>query len=567
MFKRLQTLCLLAFLSAGNAANAQYVFTKIDINPGSADSNPIDFFSCDTLMYLQANDGTHGSEPWLSDGTIAGTRMLKDINPGGAASEATWFCYYKGKTYFSASDGVNGKELWVTDGTAANTQMLADLNPGAASSVPESLVVCNDKLFFEANNGINGVELWVTDGTAANTQMLKDIKAGAATSRIGNIMPHNNVLLFSADNGTDGIELWRSDGTPAGTYMVKDIAPGASSSMLADNNGIVLFKGKVLFPANDNTITDREIWETDGTEAGTKLSIDYKGANWPSRPWGDLTVCGSKLYFRGYDTAAGGGVERLFVSDGITATPLFRTDGTGPTFPGDLTPLDDKLYFTGDHSTAKNELWVTDGTNAGTDTAFNYNKDTSSIPGGNNSNIHNVFVYGSHLFMHATTTYISSNNGELVASDGTPSGTRVLAPPTADVVGSMNNTTYHQKILNNKLFIRANFETTSGTELWIITDTTLTDTATSVNNVKPSPAFYTLAPNPANDVLQVTLNSSHADGHISITDMTGRRLFEKTVTTGEKVHTISTTDMPAGTYIFSYTALGTTTTKKFVIQR
>lgn len=128
-------------------------------------------------------------------------------------------------------------------------------------------------------------------------------------------MPYNNILLFSADNGTDGIELWRSDGTPAGTYMIKDIAVGATSSMLSDNNGMVLFNGKVLFPATDNTVTGREIWETDGTPAGTKLSIDYKGANWPSRPWGDLTVCGSKLYFRGYDTAAGGGVERLFVSD------------------------------------------------------------------------------------------------------------------------------------------------------------------------------------------------------------------------------------------------------------
>ena len=38
-------------------------------------------------LFFSANDGTNGNELWKSDGTAAGTVLVKDINPGGNASD------------------------------------------------------------------------------------------------------------------------------------------------------------------------------------------------------------------------------------------------------------------------------------------------------------------------------------------------------------------------------------------------------------------------------------------------------------------------------------------------
>lgn len=39
-----------------------------------------------------------------------------------------------GKVFFQASDGVHGRELWSSDGTAAGTVMVKELNTGTTSS-------------------------------------------------------------------------------------------------------------------------------------------------------------------------------------------------------------------------------------------------------------------------------------------------------------------------------------------------------------------------------------------------------------------------------------------------
>ena len=64
--------------------------------------------------------GSRGAELWSTDGTVAGTRLLKEIRPGSQGSDIVFTAdsILNGALYFRADDGVSGPELWRTDGTA-----------------------------------------------------------------------------------------------------------------------------------------------------------------------------------------------------------------------------------------------------------------------------------------------------------------------------------------------------------------------------------------------------------------------------------------------------------------
>src|SRR6516162_3732493 len=121
-----------------------------------------------------------------SNGTTAGTVLVKDINPGPGSAITTpnplpggddpkVMVDLNGTLLFAANDGVHGTELWKSDGTAAGTSLVKDINPGSAGSYPYDFVKVNGTLFFAANDGTHGKELWKSDGTAAGTGMVADI--------------------------------------------------------------------------------------------------------------------------------------------------------------------------------------------------------------------------------------------------------------------------------------------------------------------------------------------------------------------------------------------------------
>ncbi len=134
--------------------------------------------------------------------------------------------------FFVANDETHGEELWKSDGTAAGTVLVKDINPGALGSAPKELANVGGRCFFAASDDTHGRELWKSDGTEAGTVLVKDIEAGSGEAVPTEIVDRGGVAYFSAESTTSGLELWKSDGTEAGTTLVKDIVPGSGLSFV-----------------------------------------------------------------------------------------------------------------------------------------------------------------------------------------------------------------------------------------------------------------------------------------------------------------------------------------------
>lgn len=65
------------------------------------------------LVFFTAGDGEHGPEPWITDGSAAGTRLWHDLVPGPVGSQAFGFTAAGAQVFFVADDDVHGAELWV----------------------------------------------------------------------------------------------------------------------------------------------------------------------------------------------------------------------------------------------------------------------------------------------------------------------------------------------------------------------------------------------------------------------------------------------------------------------
>ena len=107
-------------------------------------------------LYFTANEPSIGIELWRTNGTLAGTELVKDIKAGSGSSNPSNLFVYKGALYFQADDGVVGTELWKSDGTANGTELLVDIYTGSAgkggfnSSSPKNFITFNNLLFFQS---------------------------------------------------------------------------------------------------------------------------------------------------------------------------------------------------------------------------------------------------------------------------------------------------------------------------------------------------------------------------------------------------------------------------------
>ncbi|MCC6717883.1 MAG: hypothetical protein IT555_08365 [Acetobacteraceae bacterium] len=388
-----------AVFTASDAANGNELWVSdgtsggttllADLNAGSADASPV------FLGYLVTagvpdtskamfvlSDGTSGREIWVSDGTAGGTVQLKDINPGAGGSSPSAWTPVGSHAVFSANNGTNGQELWVSDGTAGSTALLLDAAAGLAGSDPEVLgyllvngVADTTRLLVSLNDVTNGRELWVTNGTAGGTVLFKDLNAGSAGSDPGAWTAVGSHAVFAATTAAAGTELWVSDGTAGGTSLLKDANPGAASAApeilgYLMVNGVA-DTGKLLVRLDDGA-DGTELWTTDGTPGGTVLFKDINPGAGGSQPGAWISVNGHAV-FAADDGSHG---SELWVSDGTAGGTSLLLDarpganGSLPSFVGYLSrngvvDTGQALFLMDDGLTGQ-ELWITDGTPAGT---------------------------------------------------------------------------------------------------------------------------------------------------------------------------------------------------------
>jgi ELWxxDGT repeat protein len=437
-----------------------------DLNrtPVTEGSNPHSLTAVGDKLFFYASTPTHGDELWVSDGTEAGTRLVKDIRPGPESStqftNPPSMANVGGKLFFTANDGIHGNELWTSDGTAAGTHLVRDLWEGPNDGVdswadivdmegiayfqgryalwrsdgteagtmlimastdgvsinPQDIVNVGGTLYFSGGSNATGRELWRSDGTTAGTMLVKDIWPFGPSSSPRHFTNVGGVLYFAANDGTTGYEIWRSDGTTDGTVLVKEVHVGGPYSSPEELTNV---GGRLFFIADDG-VHGREVWSTDGTAEGTLMTRDV-------HPDVDASS-----FFTGPTRLTGAGATAYFVGDdGVTGYEIWRTDGTevgttvltdsnenGSIFqaPSDLTNIGGVLYFNGNGGSLDGGLWRSDGTPSGTVQILA--RDGNPI-----WSVNNLTALDGHLFFTANE---GANGPELWRSDGTPAGTHVV---------------------------------------------------------------------------------------------------------------------------------------------
>lgn len=260
-----------------------------DIYPGALGSRPLNFGRAGNNILFYANDGITGPELWGTDGTEAGTLLIKDINPDNTNASGSGFvvgggnvAVLNGKHYFTAFTPTAGAETWVSDGTEAGTFLLKDINPGTGGSkvpgITNDFLTTNDYMFFRTTGGNNSSrkDVWRTDGTPNGTILLSTVDS-VSTNGGGASTGGNKFFLIygSSTNALNYVLL--SDGTINGTLVVDSLLYGATAPIVYKGAGYFSSGRKNPF---NTSFSDMELSRTDGLKDNTGTIADiYPGTS------------------------------------------------------------------------------------------------------------------------------------------------------------------------------------------------------------------------------------------------------------------------------------------------
>ncbi|MEM7117296.1 MAG: hypothetical protein AAF614_32985, partial [Chloroflexota bacterium] len=314
-----------------------------------------DLLVAEDKLFFTTAAGIHG-DLWSTDGTLEGTQQLAEELEIELNDSVEGAVILDNKIIFPAFSEENGWEPWVSDGTVEGTHILKEINPDNndaqpwGNSYPVNFVVLGDRVLFAANDAMYNNGLWATDGTTNGTYLVSEL------GFVKDIVVVGEFVLFKIGN-----ELWKTDGTVDETQLVKLF----EQTLTLQPSRTAVLDDKLLFWAEDTT-SGGEIWISDGYEAGTHLLKDIWLGSESSNP-SSFIQAGDQVFFQARDEVHGAGT---WVTKGTAASTVFVV--SHQLIPPYAVAAEDSVFYTlfhrdpADDGTGTMELWLTDGTPEGT---------------------------------------------------------------------------------------------------------------------------------------------------------------------------------------------------------
>jgi ELWxxDGT repeat protein len=493
------------------AANAQALFK--DLHPGTVSSNPKDFITINGTMYfITVSSSPYIHRLWKSDGTAAGTEIVKDSIIISNTNGIMTLLNVNGTLFYTlakngSATSATKTELWKSDGTTANTVLIDSLTHsvgGGSGGAPLNWTVVGSKLFFNMGNGSTGRELWVSDGTKAGTTMVTDLYTGNSMGVMDHPMAaFNGKVYFRGCTALGNIELFASDGTAGGTVLVKEINPSSTGSKSSDPGNWIVYKNELYFSATDGT--NAGIWKTDGTNT----TLVVVGA------FGNPRLFKNTIYYQNYinlwktDGTAGGTTQ---VADSCNVIVGSNNDYLIGSY---LKSLPTPPYFT--------TLYTkTDGV---TSTRVPYMMGAAA----------SFQVVNNKMYMSSLDSG-SSSSISLYESDGTDAGTAKVF--TANYMGV-------PYAFGNAVFF-SNHAAATGYELWTYKPAGGSNGIKAIQTSKPGANIY---PNPSKGVFNFHTSDSYTELHIF--NLLGELVYTEKIDAPTKEIILS--DKPKGVYFYKLT--------------
>ncbi|MGE8433253.1 T9SS type A sorting domain-containing protein [Chryseobacterium joostei] len=513
----------------------------------------------DKLIYF-GNSFSEGMELFISDGTASNTKLLKDMNIGEYSTiysgDNNYFFKNGSRAFFRCTVG-SGFEPCVTDGTEAGTHLIKDLSPfspGSLNGDPYFMKLDINNVLFGADDGSNNTvgasKLWRTDGTQSGTYGIHNVQIVGGNDYKSSTL--NGKVYFTGYDTNNIYSIWVTDGTTGGTQIFKTFYNSRGNNIIPKIINTLGSKFVIVIDdVNSQSYHFQNILVSDGISPTniTQIATLARPSQSSGGIVGETIVYNNKLYFYAFNYTG------TYPSD---AYKLYSTDGTviGTNVFSNLISsccvVDIKFNICGNKLyILKDKLYVTDG----------INQPVALDSGGHSFNNFNC-VNNNLFFLNS-----QYQNYKIWTSNGTISGTHPFnLYANGHLIGN-DESIYKLASTDDKLFYLAHFYNTdvlkeSGSEIYIVDVSSLNLGSEDVAQNSIKDPKFSVFPNPTMDFINIRSEKEERIRDIEVYDLSGKRLMSNSFNNYNVQLDIK--NLVRGIYIMVIKTGNTVVTKKII---